>query len=226
MDMYKVAIVEDDADLAELIRIYLEKEGFEVVEFHSGKELLSYLLNSHDIDLLLLDIMLPYLSGIDICNLLKENGTLPRIPTIMITALGEESDIIRGLEAGADDYITKPFSLRELSARIKAVLRRSVNSQTERITAGPLCIEPSHHRVFLNDEELKLTFSEFCILRILVSGRGRIFSRAELLDRLWKNDKAVTERTIDVHITSLRKKLKGYGNMIKTVKGVGYRFEA
>ncbi len=226
MQKYKIAIVEDDTDLAELIHIYLEKEGFEVVEFHSGKELLSYLLKSQDIDLILLDIMLPYLSGIDICNLLKESSRIPRIPIIMITALSEEDDIIKGLESGADDYITKPFSLKELTARVKAVLRRSQKQQTNSISVGPISVNFSNRKAYVGTEELELTFSEFCILYTLMAGKGKVFSRTELLDRLWGNDKAVTERTIDVHIASLRKKLKEYNSTIKTVKGVGYKFEA
>ncbi|MCD6419163.1 MAG: response regulator transcription factor [Synergistetes bacterium] len=226
MQKYKIAIVEDDTDLAELIRIYLEKEGFKVVEFYCGKVLLSYLLRFQDIDLILLDIMLPYLSGIDICKLLKENSRIPYIPIIMITALSEEDDIVKGLESGADDYITKPFSLKELTARIKAVLRRLQSQQANSISMGSLSINLSNRKAYIGTEELELTFSEFCILYTLMAGRGKVFSRAELLDRLWGNDKAVTERTIDVHIASLRKKLKEYNSMIKTVKGVGYKFEA
>jgi len=222
-----IAVVEDEPDVSHLIAYHLEKSGFKTKAFRNAKsffETLSFEIPS----LIILDLMLPDIDGLEVCKKIKNNESTSRIPIIIVTAKGEESDRIVGLELGADDYITKPFSPRELVARVKAVLRRVISSDfsDKAIKLGnSLIIDPEKHRVSVDGKNVELTTTEFRLLKILAEKRGRIFSRDKLLDLLWGEDKAVIDRTIDVHIKNLREKLGSAGNLIKTVRGIGYKIE-
>lgn len=222
-----IAIVEDEPDVSYLISYHLEKNGFKTREFRSAKALLEIL--SFEIPfLIILDLMLPDIDGLEVCKKIKNNDRTSRIPIIIVTAKGEESERIVGLELGADDYITKPFSPRELVARVKAVLRRVLASESsyELIKVGKsLIIDTEKHRVSVDGKNVELTNAEFKLLKILAEKKGRIFSRDKLLDLLWGEEKAVIDRTIDVHIKNLREKLGSAGNFIKTVRGIGYKIE-
>jgi two-component system phosphate regulon response regulator PhoB/two-component system alkaline phosphatase synthesis response regulator PhoP len=222
-----IAVVEDEPDVSHLIAYHLEKNGFKAKEFRNAKSFLETL--SFEIpSLIILDLMLPDIDGLEICKKIKNNEKTSRIPIIIVTAKGEESDRIVGLELGADDYITKPFSPRELVARVKAVLRRVISSDfsDQVIKLGKsLLIDIEKHRVSVDGKSVELTSTEFKLLKILAEKKGRIFTRDKLLDLLWGEDKAVIDRTIDVHIKNLREKLGSAGNLIKTVRGVGYKIE-
>jgi two-component system alkaline phosphatase synthesis response regulator PhoP len=222
-----IFVVEDEEDILELIRYNLAKEGYTVLGAASGEEAIR--LVSRDIpDLIVLDLMLPGLDGLDVCKEIKNNPATSRIPIVMLTAKGEESDIVLGLELGADDYITKPFSPKILLARIKAVLRRikvaeSIKSKAAIHFSG-LTINPNRHQVKVDGEPIELTATEFRILHFLARKPGWVFTRAQIVDAVRGEDYPVTDRTIDVHIVSLRRKLGDRGNVISTVRGVGYRF--
>lgn len=220
-----VLVIDDEKDLIELIRYNLEKDGFEVkgaVDGESGLALAAQELP----DLILLDLMLPGIDGLEVCRMLRSETRTARIPVIMLTARGAESDRVVGLELGADDYVTKPFSPRELTARVKALLRR-LSSQKEPpdlIRRGDLKIDLVRREVMCGDAPVSLTATEFRLLQFLASQPGRVFSRSELIDGILGRDVAVLDRTIDVHVVSLRKKLRDSGNLIETVRGFGYRF--
>ncbi len=222
-----IAIVEDEPDVSHLISYHLEKSGFRTREFRRAKHLLEIL--PFEIPLLIiLDLMLPDIDGLEVCKKIKNNERTSKIPIIIVTAKGEESEKIVGLELGADDYITKPFSPRELVARVKAVLRRVLTSESSRevIKVGEsLIIDAEKHRVSVDGKNVELTSAEFKLLKILAEKKGRVFSRDKLLDLLWGEEKAVIDRTIDVHIKNLREKLGSAGNFIKTVRGIGYKIE-
>jgi DNA-binding response OmpR family regulator len=221
-----IAVVDDEPDIVELITHHLKKERFGVKEFYDGASLLSY-LNTTLPDLIILDLMLPEIDGLEVCRLLKKDERTSSIPIIMLTAKGTETDRVVGLELGADDYIVKPFSPRELLARVKAVLRR-VETRVEKprlIKIGELWIDSGKFEVKIKGKKIDLTTTEFKILTILAERRGWVFTRDQLLDRLWGEDKIVIGRTIDVHITQLRKKLGELGKSIKAVRGIGYKFE-
>jgi DNA-binding response OmpR family regulator len=223
----RIAFVEDEDDIAELVSSYLVKEGFAVERFASGRPFLRF-LEKHVPDLVLLDLMLPDASGFEICRFLKEREPTRAIPVIMATAKGEESDKVLGLEMGADDYIAKPYSLRELAARIRAVLRRSKETES----AGPvevgegLVIDPERHEVRVGGRPVELTSTEFRILRMLAARPGRVFGREEILDQIWGHDKIVLDRTVDVHIKNLREKLGPAARFIKNIRGAGYKVES
>lgn len=222
-----IAIVEDDPDVSRLISYHLEKNGFKTREFRSAKPLLEILSFENPL-LIILDLMLPDSDGLEVCKKIKNNDRTSRIPIIIVTAKGEESERIVGLELGADDYITKPFSPRELVARVKAVLRRVLTSEFSYglIKVGEsLIIDTEKHRVSVDGKNVELTNAEFKLLKILAEKKGRTFSRDKLLDLLWGEEKAVIDRTIDVHIKNLREKLGSAGNLIKTVRGIGYKIE-
>ncbi len=220
-----VLAIEDNPDILEILQFNLSREGFSVVKAMDGDEGLKQAFQVHP-DLILLDLMLPKRDGIEVCRQLRARSDTKAIPIIMLTAKGEESDIVRGLEVGADDYVTKPFSPKELVARVKAALRRATApsaSPSEVIRFKELTIDLSRHEVTLGSEILRLTPAEFRLLKALVSARGRVFTRDQLIEKIGGPEVAIVDRNIDVHVSSLRKKLKNLGDDIMTVRGVGYR---
>jgi len=222
-----IAIVDDEPDILELVSLHLKKSGFKVKEFPDAESFTSF-LDAHNIpDLIILDLMLPDTDGLEICKYLKRKDTFASIPIIMLTAKGEETDKILGLELGADDYVTKPFSPKELVARVKVVLRRNIpQEETKKIEiGGMLSIDQDKYRVAVNDEQIELTSTEFRILRLLASRKGSVFTRDTILDYLWGEEKAVIDRTVDVHIRHLREKLGNASHFIKNVRGIGYKLE-
>jgi len=221
-----IAVIEDEPDLAALVSSHLRKEGYRVEVFGDAERFFRFLQKKIP-DLILLDLMLPDMSGLDVCKTLKRSDDWRTIPVIMATAKAEETDKILGLELGADDYVTKPFSLKELAARIKAVLRRmepAPRPSVLEIGAG-LVLDAERFEVRRDGTPLDLTSTEFKILRLLASKKGRVFSREQILDELWGNDKIVLDRTVDVHIKNLREKLGPAARLIKNIRGVGYKVE-
>ena len=225
----KILIVEDDKDIIKMLEYNLKKEGFKVIAAHDGEDALDLALRQYP-DLILLDLMLPGIDGLEVCKTLKNESKTSLIPIIMLTAKSQESDKVVGLELGADDYITKPFSPRELIARIKAVLRRAAEKDKlpEIFQAGDLRIDFAKISVSVKDKPVELTSKEFELLKTLLKAKGRVLSRDYLLDTIWGFDHAmeIQTRTVDVHVRTLRKKLKSQAKMIVTVKNYGYRFEA
>jgi two-component system phosphate regulon response regulator PhoB len=223
----RIFVVEDEEDIQELIRYNLEREGYTVRGVTSGEAALAA-IKDHPPDLVLLDIMLPGKDGLDICRTLKAEPKTRAIPVIMLTAKGEEADIVTGLELGADDYVTKPFSPRVLVARIRTVLRRLVTPAPDEgdvLRVHDVVIHPGRHEVRVGEESVELTFTEFRILTLLARRPGWVFTRTQIVDRVHGDDYPVTERSVDVQIVSLRKKLGSAGTYIETVRGVGYRFK-
>ncbi|KQC03363.1 MAG: hypothetical protein APR54_09500 [Candidatus Cloacimonas sp. SDB] len=222
-----IAIVDDEPDILELVAINLEKANFRTAVYEDAGSFL-HSLEQVIPDLLILDLMLPDADGFDICKQLKKDLQFSAIPVIMLTARGDEMDRILGLEFGADDYVVKPFSVRELIARVKAVLRRENKENEKRIItiADLLTIDLHKHETSVMGEKIDLTTSEFKILKLLALKQGWVYSRNQILDQLWGNDKIVLDRTIDVHIKNLRDKLKQAGKFIKNIRGVGYKIEA
>jgi two-component system alkaline phosphatase synthesis response regulator PhoP len=225
-----ILIVEDEEDLMELLRYNLNKENYNVLEAYSAEKGLEYVQNEA-IDLILLDVMLPGMDGLELCRALKKESKSEKIPIIMLTAKKEESDIVSGLELGAVDYVVKPFSIKILIARIRAVLRQKTehlekNEKNEEvIEISNLTLHPGRYEVFVEGELIHLTSTEFRILSVLVSKIGWVFTRTQIVNQVQGTEYPVTERAVDVHMVSLRKKLKNAGNFIETVRGVGYRFK-
>jgi DNA-binding response OmpR family regulator len=223
-----IAIVDDEEDIVELVSHHLKREGYKVKEFYNGRDFLSY-IESVIPDLAVLDIMLPGIDGLEICRILKSKASTSSVPIIMLTAKATEADVVVGLELGADDYMVKPFSPRELVARVKTILRRvSTKDDDKRVLKlGPLSIDTEKFEASVDGKKIELTTTEFKILEVLAEGRGRVYTRDQLLKkkRLWGDDKLVFDRTIDVHIKNLREKLGKAGNMIKTIRGIGYKLE-
>ncbi|MCX5678609.1 MAG: response regulator transcription factor [Candidatus Omnitrophica bacterium] len=223
-----ILIVEDEKDIVRMLEYNLKKEGFKTASSNDGNKALDA-VNKERPDLILLDLMLPGTDGLEVCKELKSNVNTRSIPIIMLTAKSRESDKVVGLELGADDYVTKPFSPRELVARIKAVLRRGKGKETlpEIFRTGELTVDFSKIRVMLKDRPVELTAKEFELLKTLVRSGGRVLSRDYLLDSIWGLDQSleIQTRTVDVHIRTLRKKLKSEAKRIITVKNYGYRFE-
>ena len=221
-----VAVVDDEKDIVELICFHLKREGFKVKEFYDGESMVSW-IKENQADLIILDLMLPGIDGLEVCRKIKADERLASIPIIMVTVKGDETDIVVGLEMGADDYIVKPFSPKELVARVKAVLRRiRPSEESALLKIGDLLIDKYQFEVKIRDKKVELTPTEFRLLEILARNKKRVFTRNQLLDRLWEGEKTVVDRTIDVHIARLRKKLGNLGNMIKSVPGIGYKMEA
>ena len=223
-----ILIVDDEKDIAKMLDYNLKKEGYKTLVAHDGEDALD-MANAKLPDLVLLDLMLPGVDGLEVCKELKSERKTASIPVIMLTAKSQESDKIVGLELGADDYITKPFSPRELIARIKAVLRRGKDKEKlpEVMKIGGLGLDFSKIEVTVKDKPVELTSKEFELLITLVKAKGRVLSRDYLLDNIWGFDHAmeIQTRTVDVHIRTLRKKLKSESKHIITVKNYGYRFE-
>jgi len=229
MSKRKILIVEDDRDINELIRYNLEREGFDVLSLYDGGQVVDIALTRKP-DLILLDLMLPLRDGIDVCRELKSQIDTKKIPVIMITAKGTESDMVIGLSMGADDYIPKPFSPQVLVARIKAIFRRSDTSKEtlnlpEVRQWEDLVLDLPKHKVISKNHSIHLTSIEFDILEFLSRAPGRVFSREQILDGVWKEGKFIVDRAVDVHIRGLRKKLGPAQDFIETVRGVGYRFK-
>jgi len=231
MSKVKIVIIEDEPDIIEVMSYNLKREGFLVSSSRRGDEGLS-LVRKQSPALVLLDLMLPGTDGLSVCQQLKADPMTREIPIIMVSAKGEESDVVIGLGLGADDYIAKPFSPRELLARVKAVLRRSLlqqdqqkEQQKSRLQIDELTIDALRHEVAISGEPIKLTATEFKLLYQLAAQPGRAFSREQLLNRVIGDGVVVVDRNIDVHVRSVRKKLGDYSRMIETIRGVGYRFQ-
>jgi two-component system, OmpR family, alkaline phosphatase synthesis response regulator PhoP len=222
-----VLVIEDEKNILELVKYNLEEAGFRVLTASRG-DLGLDLARKEKPSLIILDLMLPGIDGIEICKILKQNYKTASIPMIMLTAKGQEADKVVGLELGADDYITKPFSPRELVARIKAVLRRSHEKpKDELLKSGALELDQAKHQVSLKNKPIELTSKEYDLLKALLEARGRVLSRELLLGQVWGYDESlnIETRTVDMHVGQLRKKLKTEANRIVTVKNVGYRFD-
>lgn len=221
-------VVEDERDILEVIGYNLGREGYRVVTATDGLRGL-HLIRDEAPDLVLLDLMLPGLDGLEVCRRLKADPVTKAIPIIMVTAKGEESDVVLGLGLGADDYVTKPFSPKELVARVKAVLRRGRLKEEagagERIVRGGVVFDAARFEVRVDDEPVTLTATEFRLLHFLASHPGRVFTRDQLLNRVISEQAVVVDRNIDVHVRAVRKKLGGYRELIETVRGIGYRFK-
>lgn len=226
MSKGKILIVDDDPDILELLNYNLSKEGYQVFGASSGEEALN-LLKRQTPELVLLDLMLPGIDGLEVCRTLKGDSKFSHIPVIMLTAKGEESDIIVGLELGADDYVTKPFSVKVLLARIKRIVRRGSNQQLDRnstIQIYNLVINPGRHEVLADGELVSLTSTEFAILHTLAQRPGWVYTRHKIIEGVRGSGYPVTDRSVDVQIAGLRKKLGENGRLIETVRGIGYRF--
>ena len=226
MSKKKIVIIEDEPDILEVLSYNLKREGYEVLTASDGLRGLA-LVRQEVPDLVLLDLMLPGMDGVEICSNIKNDAATAGTLIVMVTAKGEESDIVLGLGVGADDYISKPFSPRELVARVKAVLRRGTlveraDSQ-ELIQLGELSIDSGKHRVSIGEREIKLTATEFKLLHFLASYPGRVFSREQLLNKALGDDVVIVDRNIDVHIRGIRKKMDLEPPLIETIRGVGYR---
>ena len=227
MNDYRILVVDDEEDLCEILKFNLENEGYEVDTANSAEEALKMDISSYH--LLLLDVMMGEISGFKMANILKKDKKTAHVPIIFITAKDTENDTVTGFNLGADDYISKPFSLREVIARVKAVLRRTITPETEKapeqITYQTLVIDITKKKVSIDGEEVALTKKEFEILFLLLQNKGRVFSREDILARVWSDEVYVLDRTIDVNITRLRKKIGIYGKRIVTRLGYGYCFE-
>ncbi len=223
-----IAIVDDEQDILDLVALHLTRANFATRQFRDGEAFYRF-LDSERPDLVILDLMLPDIEGVEICKYMRRRADLTRIPIIMLTARTDETDRIVGLEMGADDYVTKPFSPRELVARVKAVLRRAeaaYPSESAPEAGSLLTVDTRKFEAYVEGRMIPLTTTEFRILELLSSKRGWVFSRDQILNHLWGEDKFVVDRTVDVHIRHLRKKLGVAGHLIKNVRGVGYKLES
>jgi two-component system, OmpR family, alkaline phosphatase synthesis response regulator PhoP len=220
-----ILVVDDEPDLLELVHYTLTRVGYQVCCVKSGEEALMQ-VQTHPPDLIVLDLLLPGMDGLEICKRLKRDPQTAAIPIVMLTARSEEADVVTGLELGADDYLTKPFRPRVLTARVKAALRRQQvleEREAEVVVRGNLVIHPGHHEVRVNHQPIPLTPTEFRILQLLAQRPGWVFSRYQIVDGARGDDAGVTERSVDVHIAALRRKLGTQAGIIETVRGVGYR---
>lgn len=221
-----IAVVDDEEDISELIAVNLKKAGYTARTFVDGKSFFRF-LKTHTPALVILDLMLPDMDGLDICKHLKRDAAHASMPVIMLSARGEETDKLIGLELGADDYMTKPFSPRELVARVKVVLRRHTmpDGQSGADAGGGIRIDTERFSVTIDGKPVTLTTTEMKILQLLQSKRGYVFSREKILDHVWGDEKIVIDRTVDVHIKNLREKLGATGALIKNIRGIGYKLE-
>ncbi len=222
----KILVIEDDPDILELLQYNLERAGYKVRNAMHGETGLKE-AEGYEPDLIILDIMLPGMDGLNVCKKLRQKEKTSSIPIIMLTAKGEESDVVAGLELGADDYVTKPFSPNELVARMRAVLRRpppvKKDQEVTKVECGPIKIDSERHEAYLGQDPMALTLAEFNLLKALVSQPGRVFTRDQLLESITGGDTYLIDRNIDVHIRAIRKKLGEHDQMIQTVRGVGYK---
>ncbi|MBD64165.1 MAG: DNA-binding response regulator [Halobacteriovoraceae bacterium] len=221
---HKVLIVEDEPDIRELIHFHLFKNRYEVFEASDGEEALQLNLD-HKPDLIILDIMIPKKDGLEVCKLIRQDQNFKETRIIFLSAKGEEEDILKGLELGADDYITKPFSPKILIAKIKTVLARGTKKSSDSIEEQGIKIDLNKRKVYLEDNEINLTVTEFELLKHLISAPGQVFTRSQIVNAIKGQNHAVTDRSVDTQLVSLRKKLQSKGNLIETVWGIGYRFK-
>ena len=219
----KILVVEDEQDIRDLLVFNLQKNGFNVRAVDNGEKALS-LIRADNFDLILLDLMIPGISGFDLARILKNDDETSEVPIIMLTAKGEESDIVKGLEIGAQDYITKPFSVKVLVARINKIINSKITNTNSVIEYENLIINIKSREVIVEGKSINLTFTEFEILKLLASHSKWVYTRTEIIDQVRGDNYIVTDRTIDFQVVGLRKKLGSYGKCIKTVRGVGYRF--
>lgn len=220
-----IYVVEDESDILELVRLQLEQAGYATCGFTHAQKMLDRLREEIP-DLIILDLMLPDIDGLEVCRRIKTDQAWERIPIIMLTARADIEDRVKGLEYGADDYVTKPFDTSELLARVKAVLRRTAWEESRnvlRITPD-FRLDFNRYEAYIRNKRIDLTLTEFKILQLLTKRPGWVFKRSQILDHLWGNDKIVIERTVDVHIRNLREKLEDYAYMVKNVRGLGYKF--
>jgi two-component system phosphate regulon response regulator PhoB len=226
MDKPTILLVDDEEDIVELLKLNLLREGYKVLTCGTGEQALE-IARSKLPNLMILDLMLPGIDGLEVCKRLRSDPKTERIPIIILSAKGEEADIVTGLELGADDYVTKPFSGKVLVARVRRVLRKTVTTGDEKtaVKIHELTIDPARREVLAGNKQIELTFAEFNILHLLARRPGLVFTRYQIVDALHGGDYVVTERSVDVQIVSLRKKLGPYGKYIETVRGVGYRFK-
>jgi two-component system alkaline phosphatase synthesis response regulator PhoP len=227
MTRERILVIEDEADLREVLAYNLKREGFQVDTARDGGEGLK-MASERQPDLVLLDLMLPDLDGLEVCRRLRQDEELSDMPIIMVTAKGEETDIVVGLGVGADDYLPKPFSIKELTARVRAVLRRDARGQKDderrRVRRGAIEIDPTRHEVLVDGTPVRLTATEFRMLHFLALRPGRVYERDSLLRNVLGDEDFRVERNVDVHIRSIRKKLGDHRDAIETVRGVGYKF--
>ena len=228
MPRRRILVVDDDRNIVQLVRLYLEKDGYQVALAYDGQEALD-VVRSFKPDLVVLDILLPNIDGLEVCKRIRWDSD---VPIIMLTARSTETDKLFGLDLGADDYVTKPFSPRELLARIRAVLRRAPGADElggpEELVVGPVAVYPKRRQVVVSERPVKLTPTEFNLLKVMAMAPGQVFTRAQLIEKAFGYDFEGFERNVDVHITSLRRKLEndiGKGKLIKTVYGLGYKLE-
>ena len=221
-----ILIIEDDKDIVEMLSFHLKKNNYTILYSYNGEDGLTK-AGENNPDLILLDLMLPGIHGLDVCRIIKSDQKTKNIPVIMLTAMGQEDDIVKGLETGGDDYITKPFSLDIISARIKAVLRRSNIKKDELIKSIDIhgvIIRPRSREVIIDNKNINLTFTEFQILFLLASHPGWVFTRYQIIDKIRGDSYPVTDRSVDFQIVGLRKKIGKKGKHIMTIRGVGYKF--
>ncbi len=225
---YTVLVIEDEPDIRELIEFNLKKYDYNVLLANNGEKGLKD-ARSYEPDLILLDLMLPGIQGIDVCRVIKSDENIKNTPIIILSALGQEEDIVKGLDAGADDYVSKPFSLDILNARIRSVLRRYIKNDygdaNKTIILKGIKISPRTREVTIEGDLISLTYTEFQILHLLISHPGWVFTRYQIIDKIRGENYPVTDRSIDFQIVGLRKKMLGKGNLIETIRGVGYRFQ-
>src|SRR5436189_3382058 len=219
----KILIIEDDSDVADLLTLNLRKVGYRVSTAADGASGLHKVRDDRP-DFIILDLMLPKISGLEVCRILKSDTATSQIPILMLTAKAEEVDRIVGLEFGADDYVTKPFSPREVVLRIRAILRRGEKAD-ESLKAGPIVIDPARHEVSVHGKRVNLTSLEFKLLRTLMQRRGRVQARDRLLNDVWGYESVIDTRTVDTHVRRLRKKLGKAADLIESVRGFGYRLK-
>jgi two-component system, OmpR family, phosphate regulon response regulator PhoB len=226
MGQKRVLVIEDDKNILKLIRYNLEKAGFVCITTITGEDAFD-ILDKEQVDLIILDIMLPTIDGFEICKRVKQDQRYKNMPVIMLTAKGEEVDKIVGFELGADDYIVKPFSPRELVLRIKAVLKRNAPKEGSKdvLVSGIVKIDIPRHKVTVDKKDIELTAMEFKLLAVLIERKGRVQSRETLLEDVWGISADVTTRTVDTHVKRLRQRLGKAGKLIETIRGIGYRFK-
>jgi len=221
-----ILVVDDEEDIRELVELNLGREGYQVLACDTGERALE-LARVKKPDLVVLDLMLPGVDGLEVCRRLKADPNTRQIPVVMLTAKGEEADIVAGLELGADDYVTKPFSGKVLAARVRRLLRRQVDETDEKgiVRIEGVTIDPTRYEVLLDGKPVTLTLTEFNILYTLAKWPGTVFTRYQIVDKIHGADYPVTDRAVDVQIVALRKKLGSYGRLIETVRGIGYRLK-
>ncbi len=222
MEKRKILVVDDESRMRKLVRDFLVKQGFEVSEAVDGEDALNQFYAQKDIALIILDVMMPKINGWDVCKEIRENS---KVPIIMLTAKGEEGDELQGFDIGADEYISKPFSPRILVARVEAILRRSGGNEEEILEIGGISIDRLGHRVTVDGKELELSYKEFELLTYFIENKGIALSRERILNHVWNYDYFGDARTIDTHVKKLRSKLGAKGDHIKTIWGMGYKFD-